>query len=57
MKHASLGLGNSTKRTRKRELLAKVERTVPWVSLVEPAAPFEGHREMETESPKRRRET
>ena len=40
MKQASLGLGNSTKRTRKREFLAQMERVVPWASLVELVAPF-----------------
>ena len=30
MKQTSLGLGNSTKRTRKREFLAEMERVVPW---------------------------
>jgi IS5 family transposase len=46
MKQASLGLGNSTKRTRKREFLAEMERVVPWASLVERVAPFapEGRR-------------
>jgi transposase, IS5 family len=34
MKQASLGLGNSTKRTRKREFLSKMERVVPWPALV-----------------------
>jgi len=40
MKQASLGLGNSTKRTRKREFLAEMERVVPWAALVELVAPF-----------------
>ncbi|MDE2094745.1 MAG: IS5 family transposase [Burkholderiales bacterium] len=46
MKQASLGLGNSTKRTRKREFLAEMERVVPWAALVEVVAPFapEGRR-------------
>ena len=46
MKQASLGLGNSTKRTRKREFLAEMERVVPWAALVELVAPFapEGRR-------------
>ena len=40
MKQASLGLGNSTKRTRKREFLAEMERVVPWAALVELVVPF-----------------
>jgi IS5 family transposase len=32
MKQSSLGLGNSTKRTRKREFLAEMERVVSWVN-------------------------
>ena len=46
MKQTSLGLGNSTKRTRKREFLAEMERVVPWSALVELVAPFapEGRR-------------
>jgi IS5 family transposase len=46
MKQSSLGLGNSTKRTRKREFLAEMERVVPWASLVEVVAPLapEGRR-------------
>jgi len=46
MKQASLGLGNSTKRTRKREFLAEMERVVPWSALVELVVPFapEGRR-------------
>jgi transposase, IS5 family len=46
MNQASLGLGNSTKRTRKREFLAQMENVVPWASLVEVVAPFapEGRR-------------
>jgi len=46
MKQASLGLGNSTKRTRKREFLAEMERVVPWAALIELVAPFapEGRR-------------
>ena len=35
MKQASLGLGNSTKRTRKREFLTEMERVVPWAALVD----------------------
>ena len=46
MKQASLGLSNSTKRTRKREFLAGMEGVVPWSALVELVAPFvpEGRR-------------
>ncbi len=46
MKQTSLGLGNSTKRMRKREFLAQMERVVPWAALVELVAPFapEGRR-------------
>ncbi len=46
MKQTSLGLGNSTKRMGKRELLAQMERLVPWAALVELVAPFapEGRR-------------
>ena len=40
MNQASLGLGNSTKRTRKREFLAEMERVVPWSAWVELVAPF-----------------
>ena len=42
MKQTSLGLGNSTKRTRKRkrEFLAEMERVVPWSAWVELVAPF-----------------
>ncbi len=46
MKQASLGLGTSTKRTRKAAFLAEMERVVPWaalVGLVAPCAP-EGRR-------------
>jgi IS5 family transposase len=39
-KRSSLGLGNSTKRTRKREFLTEMERVVPWAALVELVAPF-----------------
>jgi IS5 family transposase len=42
MKQAELGLNLTTKRTRKREFLAQMERVVPWgalVSLVAPHAP------------------
>jgi IS5 family transposase len=46
MKQADLGLNLSTKRTRKRDFLAEMERVVPWaalVALIEPHAP-EGKR-------------
>jgi transposase, IS5 family len=46
MKQADLGLNLTTKRTRKREFLAQMERVVPWaalVALVQPHAP-EGKR-------------
>ncbi|HMN20920.1 MAG TPA: IS5 family transposase [Ottowia sp.] len=46
MKQVDLGLNLTTKRTRKREFLAQMERVVPWaalVALVEPYAP-EGRR-------------
>jgi transposase, IS5 family len=42
MQQAELGLNLSTKRTRKREFLAQMERVVPWselVALIEPHAP------------------
>jgi len=46
MKQANLGLGNSTKSTRKRAFLAEMDRVVPWSALVELVAPFapEGRR-------------
>ena len=46
MKQASLGLGNSTKSTRKRAFLAEMDRVVPWSALVALVAPFapEGRR-------------
>lgn len=40
MKQADLGLNLTTKRTRKREFLAKMERVVPWVALVALIAPY-----------------
>ena len=40
MKQADLGLNLTTKRTRKRELLAQMERVVPWAALVELVAPY-----------------
>ncbi len=39
MKQADLGLCLTTKRTRKREFLAQMERVVPWAALVELVAP------------------
>jgi transposase, IS5 family len=42
MKQAELGLNLTTKKTRKREFLAEMERVVPWcelVALIEPHAP------------------
>ena len=46
MKQASLVLGSSTKRTRKREFLGEMERVVPWSDLVSLVAPYlpEGRR-------------
>ena len=47
MKQSSLGLNNTTKRTRKREFLDAMELVVPWtelVSLIEPYAPESGRR-------------
>jgi len=46
MKQASLGLGTSTKRTRKAAFLAEMERVVPWAALVGLVAPYapEGRR-------------
>ena len=47
MKQSSLGLSNTTKRTRKREFLDTMELVVPWaelVSLIEPYAPDSGRR-------------
>ena len=46
MKQASLGLGNSTKSTRKRAFLAEMDRVVPWSALVELVVPYapEGRR-------------
>ena len=35
MKQVDLGLNLTTKRTRKREFLAEMERVVPWAALVE----------------------
>jgi transposase, IS5 family len=46
MKQAELGLNLSTKRTRKREFLAQMDRVVPWAALVALVAPYapEGRR-------------
>lgn len=40
MKQVDLGLYLTTKRTRKREFLAQMERVVPWAALVELIAPY-----------------
>ena len=40
MKQSSLGLGTSTKRTRRREFLDEMDRVVPWTELVAQIAPF-----------------
>ena len=40
MKQASLGLELTTKRTRKREFLAQMDRIVPWGPLVELITPY-----------------
>jgi len=46
MKQASLGLGQSTKRTRRREFLGEMEQVVPWANLVSLVWPYlpEGRR-------------
>ena len=47
MKQNSLGLPNSSRRTRKREFLESMDRVVPWaelVGLIEPYAPESGRR-------------
>jgi IS5 family transposase len=46
MHQSGLGLGNTNKRTRKREFLDEMERVVPWSVLVELVAPYapEGRR-------------
>ena len=46
MQQSELGLNLSTKRTRKREFLAQMERVVPWQALEALIAPYmpEGHR-------------
>ena len=40
MKQSSLDLYLSTKKTRKQELLAQMDRVVPWAALVEVIAPY-----------------
>ncbi|CAN6484430.1 unnamed protein product [Victoria cruziana] len=40
MEQSSLGLGTSTKRTRRREFLDEMDRVVPWSDLVAQIAPF-----------------
>ena len=40
MKQSSLGLGTSTKRTRRREFLDEMDRVVPWSALAAEIAPF-----------------
>ena len=40
MKQADLGLNLTTKRTRKREFLAEMERVVPWAALVTLITPY-----------------
>lgn len=40
MKQADLGLNLTTKRTRKREFLAQMDRVVPWADLVDLIAPY-----------------
>jgi transposase, IS5 family len=40
MKQSSLGLGTSTKRTRRREFLDEMDEVVPWSDLVAEIAPF-----------------
>lgn len=46
MKQQCLGLGQSTKRTRRREFLGEMERVVPWTELVALVSPYlpEGRR-------------
>ena len=46
MKQQSLGLGQSNKRTRRREFLSEMERVVPWSALVALVSPYmpEGRR-------------
>jgi IS5 family transposase len=40
MKQSSLGLGTSTKRTRRREFLDEMDRVIPWSDLVAEIEPF-----------------
>ena len=40
MKQQSLGLGQSNKRTRRREFLSEMERVVPWSALVALVSPY-----------------
>ena len=40
MKQADLGLGLTTKRTRKREFLDEMERVVPWLALIDLITPY-----------------
>ena len=40
MKQSSLDLNLSTKKTRKQELLAQMDRVVPWAALIELIAPY-----------------
>lgn len=40
MKQQSLGLGQSTKRTRRREQLSETERVLPWSDLLALASPL-----------------
>lgn len=40
MKQPDLGLNLTTKRTRKREFLAEMERVVPWAALVALITPY-----------------
>jgi hypothetical protein len=46
MKQQSLGLGQSSKRTRRREFLGEMEQVVPWAALVALVSPYlpEGRR-------------
>ncbi len=46
MKQASLGLGQSAKRTLRREFLGEMEQVVPWSSLTALVSPYlpEGRR-------------
>ena len=40
MKQSSLDLNLSTKKTRKQQLLAKMDRVVPWAALIDVIAPY-----------------